>query len=393
MAEPGARYRKQSDPDSGEASGLSRKLLEDISRSDSYRAMHRDLIDVYLFYLDEPERRRLAEMGPVNRWLHMAYWLLKNSIRELSGARRLLLLGSIVLFIDGVAGQYSLFSLLGGFMVLLFILLLELKDKLLAEDELATGRAVQLALMPKEQPRIPGWDVWFFTAPANDVGGDLVDSVSGIRGNIGLALGDVAGKGLGAALVMAKLQATIRAIAPAHPCVDDLGAALNAVFHRDGLPERFVSLVYVDVQPHVGRVQLVNAGHLPPFIVRRNRVEALRKGGPALGLVADAIYEVQEVILEAGDLLAVYSDGVTEARDRKGNFFGGDTLLSRLGASWNMPASEVGDGIVQDVKDFVSDARPSDDLSLVLLRFTGGKSLVSKPDPVVWPLHVDWDDR
>ena len=118
-----------------------------------------------------------------------------------------------------------------GIAILLFILMLELKDKLLAREELEAGRAVQRALMPDSGPTIPGWDVSLFTRSANDVGGDLVDYVPLDDQRNGLVLGDVAGKGLPAALLMAKLQSTLRALAAAdvHNLVFQLGGDVRII--------------------------------------------------------------------------------------------------------------------------------------------------------------------
>ncbi|MCH8962050.1 MAG: SpoIIE family protein phosphatase, partial [Bacteroidetes bacterium] len=152
-----------------------------------------------------------------------------------------------------------------------------------------TGRAVQFALMPKQHPTLPGWETWLFTRPAKEVGGDLVDYLAINEDRLGLALADVAGKGLGAAMFMAKLQSTLRAIAPNFERLSDLGAAVNQIFIRDGLPGRFISLVYLEIEPEAGQVRLLNAGHLPPLVVHADSIEEMPKGAPALGLVRQAV--------------------------------------------------------------------------------------------------------
>ena len=223
----------QDPPKTGVPQKLSRTVLDDLNQMDFRRTMREDLQEIYQFYLDADTRDRLDEMDRFSRWCHLTGWLLKNSILKLPPVRRLLLLGGMVLFLWGLFGGFQ--GLIMGFLLVILTLILELKDKLLAQDELMTGRAVQFALMPKKHPALPGWETWLFTRPANEVGGDLVDYLTINEDRLGLALGDVAGKGLGAALYMSKLQSTLRAVAPNFDTLSELGAAVNEIFIRDGL--------------------------------------------------------------------------------------------------------------------------------------------------------------
>ncbi len=345
---------------------LGKTVLEDLHRGDFQQSLNRDLEDVYHLFLDEKTRDELDEMGEARRWLSLVYWLIKSSILRLPPSRRLLLLAGLILFVLGLWGNFAAFTL--GFVLLLLILILELKDKLLAQDELRTGRAVQLALLPTRNPTLPGWETWLFTRPANDVGGDLVDYLMVRDHRLGIALGDVAGKGLGAALVMAKLQATLRAVAPGHDALSDLGTEINRILYRDSLPSRFVSLAYVELEAEAGLVRLLNAGHLPPLIVRGNRVEVLPKGSPAFGLMPDPPYREHGLTLAPGDLMILYSDGLTEARDEEGLFFTEERLLALAKTLGGCSASEAGRRLLQAVERFAGEARQHDDLSFVVLR-------------------------
>jgi sigma-B regulation protein RsbU (phosphoserine phosphatase) len=255
-----------------------------------------------------------------------------------------------------------------GILVLLLILMLELKDKLLAHDELASGRAVQNALKPEENPRIENWEVWLFSRSANEVGGDLIDVLELEDGAHALAVGDVAGKGLAAALFMARLQATLRAIAPKYPALGDLGNELNAIFCRDGLPERFVSLLYAKVSPRSGRIRFLNAGHLPPYILRRDGIAEGHKGEAALGLTPASRYREHLIDLDPGDVFFAYSDGLTEARDTEGEFFGESRLIRSLEKLRSGSAQEIGRGCLAEVDRFSLDSRFTDDLSLFVLK-------------------------
>jgi len=358
--------------------GFPRMILDDLRRPDLRRTYRRDLRDIFEFYLDEEDRDRLAGMSRFRRWILLTVWLLKGLARNLSPARRLLVLLSFLLYLqsgfrieaDNVSIQFLDLRWL-GFLVLLLVLMLELRDKLLARSELEVGRAVQLALLPVEQPRLEGWDIWLFTRPANDVGGDLVDALEVGPGRLGLALGDVAGKGLGAALLTSKLQATLRALATEGDSLAAFGARLNRIFCRDQVPGRFTTLAYLEVEAGSGEVRLLNAGHLPPLVARDAGVEELSPVAPALGLLADAEFEEQGLTLRPGEGLIVYSDGLTEARNSEGSFFGETRLLDLLRGAGRRIAEETGAQLLGAVEEFVGEERVSDDLSLIVLRRTG----------------------
>jgi hypothetical protein len=349
---------------------FARTVISDLQDGELPQVLKRDLRETYEFYLDQEEREKLAAMSPVQRWMVSMWWLVKSLFLKLTPTRRLILLVGMVLAADGVGvlGGSNTGNLLMGFLVLLFTLGLELKDKLLARDELEAGRVVQIALMPDERPEFEGWETWLHTEPANEVGGDLVDyqAVDDVRFSI--SLGDVAGKGLPAALFMAKLQATVRAVAPLCASLSELGARVNAIFCRDGLPGRFASLVYVEGTRGGDSVRILNAGHLPPVLVRRTGLQELERGAPALGLAGGTRYAERELTMEPGDILVAYSDGVTEARDESGEFFGEERLRRLLAGSHGRSAEEIGSRIVQAVADFCGQARPSDDLSIAVLR-------------------------
>jgi hypothetical protein len=330
----------------------------------------RTLTDLEAFYLDQPQRARLARMNRARHAVWSAAWLLRALFLRLATARRVLLVLSALMLAAAsqVPPPDSAPPALVAALPLVVVLLLELKDKLVARHELEDGRAVQRALMPAPTPEVPGWDVWLSTNPANDVGGDLVDCVPVNGTRFGLVLGDVAGKGLGAALLMAKLQSTIRAWADTAPSPADLGRRVNRILCRDGLPSSFATLVYAEVSPGSGHVRVLNAGHMPPLRVTASGVAALPRGGIALGVTPAADYEAQAVDLESGDLLVVYSDGVTEAMNLEGEFFDEVRLLEVVSQAAGRSARETARAILDAVVSFVGVAPAHDDVSLVILK-------------------------
>jgi phosphoserine phosphatase RsbU/P len=339
------------------------------------REVHRTFDDLQEFYLESHSRDRLRQMGRIRRAFFFIGWLLKSLFLKLSPARRLLLAfafltmwPAITIVREGGTTQVDAGFPLAPIAALLLIVALEVKDKLVAHHELEAGRAVQRELMPEANPVISGWDVWLFTRSANHVGGDLVDCIPIGNRRFGIVLGDVAGKGLPAALLMSKLQATVRALASETTSLATLGEKTNRILCRDGLPNRFATMVYVEVTADSGSVTVLNAGHPHPLVIRNGGLEELPTDAMALGFFADAPFSERSVNLAAGDALVLFSDGVTEAVNVSEEFFGDDRLRSLLLALSGMDASGIGTAVVADVDEFVGDTRPHDDLSLVVLR-------------------------
>ncbi|GBE28343.1 phosphoserine phosphatase RsbU [bacterium BMS3Bbin03] len=345
---------------------LRKILMNDLHQGNFKQTFHQEFDDAKEFFLTRERKKQLQKMHRIRRWLSLFWWLLKAMFLKLTSFRRILLVIGIIFVLT--SGQNNGRSGFVGGILILFVLMLELKDKLLAQSELAEGRAVQRALTPEESPRVPGWDLWLFTQSANEVGGDLVDFLRIEENRMGIALGDVSGKGLGAALLMTKLQATLRALAPDLKSLSELGRKINKIFRRDILPNSFASLIYAELKPHSKDIRLLNAGHLPPIILRGSAIEELPKGGLALGLSSDAAYTEHRVKLELRDTLLVYSDGLTEAMNEKRELFGEERLFTLLAQNIGLPAKPLGLKLLTAVQEFIGKAKRTDDLSLVIMR-------------------------
>lgn len=354
--------------------GLGATIAADFRSRRLHQAVQRDVRSLYHFYLSEERRTRLQKMGRIQRGFYIALWLVESLLLKLSPARRALLLGALILVWIGAIRfrlvttgiNISINMTVCGFAVLLIILMLELKDKVLARDEIEVARQVQQALLPKAPPHHPGFDIWLYTRPANTVGGDLVDFLV-LRGpRMALILGDVAGKGLGAALLAAKLQATLRALAPDCELLGPLGNRLNAIMCRDGLPNRF-STAFLAVLGADGRLRYLNAGHCPPFVVGPTGVRRLPPLSLPLGILPDATYEEGEWDLAPGELVVLHSDGLSEAR--RGEVLFDEVELPRiLPELQGLSAEAAGQRLLQAVDAFVEEEGLDDDLSLVLFR-------------------------
>jgi hypothetical protein len=354
-----------------------RGFFNKIPPREFWHTLIRDFNDIKEFYLEEEQKARLEKLRPLVRGFYLFGWLLKSLFLKLTPIRRLLLFIAVfVMFLQNSSIRLGptridfSFGEFGG-IILIFILMLELKDKLLARNELAEGRAIQTRLLPDPSPKISGWDAWLYSQPANDVGGDLIDCIRFNDNHHILVLGDVSGKGLPAALLMVKLQATIRALYMETTRLADLGSQINRIFHRDGITRSFATLVVLDIRGDSGKIQLLNAGHTPPVLIRAGRPHATAKGNPALGLIADTGYDVVEETLQKGDVLLVYSDGINESRNEQGECFGNDRLFDLITDLPNILTANLGARILDAVRNFSGETRPDDDQTLLILKYLG----------------------
>jgi len=363
---------KKSDPRIGRTI---RDDLHNVKIKDDFSGEYKDLKE---YFLTDERKENLKTMSGFKKFFVLPWWLLKSLYFKLTPFRRLLLVvGIIFLIVSGRTGYDSgndsftlnATALLSG-LIFLFIIALELKDKLHAKTELAEGRAVQKALMPESQPEVSGWDIWLYSKPANDVGGDLLDIIKLEDNKFGVSIGDVAGKGLSAALLMAKLQATVRALSPNFQSLSELGKKINEIFFRDSLPQLFASLIYIEIKSDNSDLKMFNAGHPPPLIIKENSFIKLEKGSPALGLIANPDFDEKSFEFKNNDLLVAYSDGVTEAHNEDGNFFGEMSLKKELSNINDLDSKQIGEKLITAVDNFVGKAKVHDDLTIAILRRT-----------------------
>lgn len=328
------------------------------------------------YYLTEERKKKLETMGSFKKFFIIPWWLLKALFFKLTPFRRILLVIAIILILvsnrSGVSSEQVTIELFGpafiAGLILLFILALELKDKLVARTELEEGRAVQKALMPEQNPKVDGWDIWLYTQSANDVGGDLLDFIKLDENKFGISVGDVAGKGLSAALLMAKLQATIRAIVQDYSSLSDFAKKLNEIFLRDSIPKFFASLLYVELQSNSSELRFINAGHLPPLKIKGTNIRQLIKDSPALGLVKHTNFSEHNISLDDNEVLIIYSDGLTEAQNENGDFYGEARLASLLQNTVKEGSRFIGEKIIKSIFDFAGSALMHDDLTIAILR-------------------------
>jgi sigma-B regulation protein RsbU (phosphoserine phosphatase) len=236
------------------------------------------------------------------------------------------------------------------------------------DRELQIAREIQQSLFPRGWPALPGFEVAALSLPCHEVGGDHYDVVPLSDGRVALTVADVSGKGTPAAILMASVHASLRALAgSAAPA--ELMDRVNRFLFESTQTNRYVTLVYAELDPVARTLRYVNAGHVPPCLARVDgRVESLETGGPVLGLLEDAAYEVGEVSLFPGDILALVTDGVTEALSPDERELGQEGFQAALCARRAERAAAALGGLLSVVESWTGPAGCADDLTALVLK-------------------------
>jgi len=356
-----------------------------LTKADIERLFTRDTLEAYKFFSRNIDFDELKKQPWHLRMLGRARLLFLAFTLKLTPARRLIygiaLLSSLIglmelfrevhfLLIPHPAFAPGTLWLLAGFLLVNLLVLLEVADRLSLKNDLEIAREIQQSMLPRAAFKAPGIEAFGMTRPANTVGGDFYDIVPLPDGRVLLALGDVAGKGSPAALLMALLLAMMRTLIDEGLEGADLVSRLNVQIGRHSLPHsRFVTLFLSVLNPATGELSYVNAGQNPPLLRRGNGAyERLRAGGMALGMFENATYTTGATVLEPGDVLVMYSDGITEAEDTFDQPFdeaGVQTVVDSQG--W-ASAKELGWALFEAVETHSRERRLLDDLTVLALR-------------------------
>ncbi len=245
----------------------------------------------------------------------------------------------------------------------------EQSEKLM-ESELASASEIQRGLLPTENPNYEGYEIAGLNLPCHTVGGDYYDYLAYGDGRLAIVVGDVAGKGLSAALVMSSLQARVHMLAESSPDPANALTVLNRNVAKRHLPGRFITFFYGVLDPVTGRFQYANAGHNHPLLIRADRSFVQLPGhSMVMGLVSDIRYQTYEITLEPGDMLALFSDGVTEARKPDMmEEFGDERLAAFLADHQNESSLTILDKLVNDVRNWSESASFADDFTAVIVK-------------------------
>jgi serine phosphatase RsbU (regulator of sigma subunit) len=236
------------------------------------------------------------------------------------------------------------------------------------EQELRIARLIQQTLLPKTLPQLPGYEVAAYYRPARQVGGDFYDFLELEDGRLGLVMGDATGKGMPAALVMAAARSMLRAVAQSSESPGEVLKRANDALVTDIPPNMFVTCFYAVLDRDSGRLRYANAGHDLPYLRHGGGAKELRATGMPLGLMPGMGYEQKEIVLDAGDSVLFYSDGLVEAHDPEGEMFGFPRLQKLIATRSAGSGEELVDFLLEELYSFTGVGwEQEDDISLTAL--------------------------
>lgn len=247
-------------------------------------------------------------------------------------------------------------------------LLAEQIEKERLEEQLQVAADIQRRLLPQGNPDVAGYAVRGFTRPCYEIGGDYYDFLWRGEGRLALVVADVSGKGVGAALLMAAFQASLRTLVEGEAPPGALWARLNRVLKANSPASKFVTAFYAELEVERHVLTYVNAGHNPPFVVRGGATRPLPATGPVAGLLSGVVYRTGSVELEAGDLLVLYTDGVTECESAAEEEFGEERLKAFLREHAAESLDEIARLLFEELGVFSRGAPRKDDTTLMLVR-------------------------
>jgi sigma-B regulation protein RsbU (phosphoserine phosphatase) len=363
-------------------------FTRDVTREGLAEMMRRDSRDTFRYFTRDINFKEMQPLPWYERYPRIAWQIFTSLAFRLSPPRRIAFAIAIFAFLI-VLVQVLSFSIevekfggvtlrIGGtgvvwwliaILILMFLLLLELRDKLDMKGDLTVAREIQYGLVPSKPWDQNGFHIHCRMRTANTVGGDYYDLIALEPGKIALLVGDVAGKGMPAALLMALLQGSVRTLLTAGDRLVPLMSKLN-LYLSDITPEnRLITLFYGELDTVGGELRYINAGHNPPLLCRKNGIqEWIPSTSLVLGVMKETPFIEASLRLEAGDHLLLYTDGVTEAFNEKEEEFGGQRLSEFLTRTADIPQDRMLDQLLREVMDFSHYVRPSDDITLMSVR-------------------------
>jgi phosphoserine phosphatase RsbU/P len=365
---------------------------KDLKAEDLQRLFTRDTREAYQFFARHVDFAALDGLPRHRRWAAKLRLLFFAFTLKLSPARRVVYgaalfltaiglfdllrlriadaeIGRVTVILPGIAMPSGVGSLIVAFVLMNLLVLLEVADRLSLKNDLEIAREIQQAMLPSGIYRADGVETLGLSRPANTVGGDFYDILPLSDGRLVVAVGDVAGKGSPAALLMALLLAMMRTLVDEKLEPAELMARLNVQVVRHSPGSRFITLFYGVFQPATGELIYVNAGHMPPLVLRADGTcQRLTDGGIALGMFGASTYTAGHTRLRPTELVAVYSDGITEAENPAGQPFDEEGLEAALTANRERTLPAIGAAVVRAVEVHTADTRFADDLTILLLR-------------------------
>jgi sigma-B regulation protein RsbU (phosphoserine phosphatase) len=354
-----------------------------------WKQLHSDARSTYRLYSREIDAKSAPGAARQRQFLPVAKQFFWAILEKLSPARRVVLLVALALILipniesggdHGKGWEFRFESRLSGGLLMFGLLILELTDRVVMKRDLQIAKEIQAWLLPARPPQVPGLEIAFATRPANTVAGDYYDvfprrgfnsaSEDGAKENFLIAVADVAGKSVPAAMLMATIQASLRTLCMTPGSLTDLVERMNRYACSNSQNgRRFTTAFIAEYEPASRVLNYVNAGHNAPVLRRRSgATEELGIGGLPLGIIELAAYESGTVTLEPGDMLAVFTDGVVEAENVRSEEYGAARFMAVLHANATAPAELILSTVMFDIDHFVGTAPQHDDVTLMLLK-------------------------
>jgi phosphoserine phosphatase RsbU/P len=251
-------------------------------------------------------------------------------------------------------------------------LLDERLEKRRMEEELKVASEIQMRLQPFAPPKLDGWDMTGVSFPCREIGGDYYDFIHRKRdSHLIVAVGDVSGKGTGAALLMSSLHAAVRAQSQTRASISEVMGEINGYIFENSPSNKFLTLFYGELDPETGVLTYSNGGHNAPMLVRASAdLERLDKGGLPIGMMQGVSYQEASITFERGDVLVIYSDGITESINEREEEFDEDRLIEVVKNNLGRSASGIRDRIDEALSRFVGTTAPVDDMTLMIIKRT-----------------------
>jgi serine phosphatase RsbU (regulator of sigma subunit) len=240
------------------------------------------------------------------------------------------------------------------------------------QKELALAAQIQKDFLPKKNPPCENFDIAGTNIPCNQVGGDYYDFIAIDPCRLAVVVADVSGKGMSAALLMASLRAALIAEVGPQLRLENMAAKLNDFVHSSSAANKFITFFFCELDMRTGVLRYINAGHNPPIVIAKDgTVARLDPTGFCLGMFPAVAYEISQVTLDKGDMVVLFTDGITDARNKDNGEFGEENLIGLLKKSTKKPASEIVGKICAELSSFTAGVEPFDDMTLIVLKRTG----------------------
>jgi hypothetical protein len=365
------------------------RVTNGMALSELWKQFRADARLSYRLYAQDVEIQRPPEQGRIRHFFRVGNQFFWAVIDKLTPARRVLLVLALILLVtniniscEGSGHKANTVLFLGplttgewGVLLLLLVLVLEVTDRVVMKRDLQIAKEIQSWLLPSSPPVVPGVEIAFATRAANTVAGDYYDVFArpgsdAPDGTYLMAIADVAGKSVPAAMLMATYQASLKTLAATPSSPAELVGRMNkysCLNSQNG--RRFTTTFIAEYDTATRRLVYVNAGHNPPILRRKTgAIERLTEGGMPLGIEPEAQYESGTTTLERGDWLVIFTDGVTEAENLAAEEFGEARLMVTLSVNAATTPATLLNGILMDVDRFVGDAPQHDDITLLLVK-------------------------